>query len=166
MDATGPTATLDLDVPELVHVRGRISGSLRGPLAGFAVALHSEPTTTVRQTFTDRAGWFEAWILAREAIHVVPSWNDGFESLGWSAGRQLEPALDSAHPVAQYEIAEALLHVVEWPPSPLLRCKPLRMDAVSTSGERRTGTMSIELDVNGRTRSSSPAPTRSRSSRA
>jgi hypothetical protein len=152
LDATGPSVTLELELPEVVSVRGRISGSLRGPLAGVSVALRSADMEDSQKVDTGSDGWFEARVLSNGAIRVVPSFEGASRLLGPRDRSGLEPALDAERPVAEYVLPEAVLNVVERPPSPQLRSKTLWLDALSEDGAKPLRSERIELGPDGRAR--------------
>lgn len=149
LDATGPTATLSLDVPEMMRVRGHISGSLRGPLPRLTVMLESETGRHLRSATTDDAGWFEAQVPG-PAVRVSPLWSESYAALGLARDAALEPLLTPAQPVARFEIPEAVLHIVERPVSPLLGSKPVWLEALSPEGGRKSGASSFHLASDGR----------------
>jgi hypothetical protein len=149
LDATGPTATLRIVAPELLLVRGRVSGSMRGALQGVAVRLRSESLRIPRSVETGADGWFAALMPAAGPIVVEQVPGSAFHTSGsWTfhsenSLRRLEPPLGVDRPVAEYVIEEGLLQIVERPPSPLLRTKGLALR--SDRGARRA----LELDENG-----------------
>jgi hypothetical protein len=143
VDATGPTATLTLDLPRTVRVDVRIISSLRGPIAGLPVDLRSGSGMGSRNGRTDADGRLVLEFPARGPISVMPQWGeDRIRMDGWQG---LDPELDPEHPTAHYVIEEALLRVVEMPPSPLLRKAKLRLERKRTDGVRATSSAAAPL---------------------
>lgn len=145
LDATGPTATLTLEVPELMRVRGRLTGWMRGPLANLSVLLETDAGEHLRSAATNKEGWFEAQVPGPGPVHVSPNWSEPYAELGLSGIGRLEPPLTASQPVAHFEIPEAVLHVVERPPSPLLGSRSIWLEALSPKDGSRSGTSTFEL---------------------
>lgn len=145
LDATGPTATLRLAIPELVRVEGTLTSSLRGPMAGLELRLSSLGSDAKGFVLTDHEGRFAVDFPAHGPIHLEPTWGDERIHMRLRGSLALEPPVDPAQPVVRYEIEEALLRVVERPRSPLLHARSTWIQRTAEAGERAPGRVSLHI---------------------
>lgn len=120
LKATGPTARLEFEIADVVHVTGEVVGSLSGAMADLALSVGSKGARLSVPVRTDAAGRFAFDLPASGPIQVRPVWSDDWARQHLWSRAVLEPPIDPSSPSARYVIDEGLLRIVEDPPSPLL----------------------------------------------
>ncbi|HVS19780.1 MAG TPA: hypothetical protein VMT18_14340 [Planctomycetota bacterium] len=147
LDGTGPSATLEFDLPDVTRVTGDVASSLRGPIPDLTLTVASDRGRISTQVRTDPAGRFELDLPVRGPITVRPTWGEGWIHQRMDPRMDFLPPMDPSAPTASYVVAEALLRVAEMPPIPLLRGFEIEIQRRPDRGESSKGSWKFDLGV-------------------